>query len=169
MEKKSCNEKVCRRCGWCCTHLGMSVDISLEEDKRVKRIVFESSGVVYIRPISRFFLSFSPENAKTLKSLAKKLNIKADIRPNKLIYDKKKDKVIIYDFFLNHNVCPFYNKKEKSCRIYNDRPVACRKFPNIDNSYSKEVAGFIKKKGISFEGLDYEEALKKCKSFCKLW
>lgn len=169
MDKKTCTEKVCQRCGWCCTNLGMSVDISKEEDERIKRMVFKKAGVIYLRPINKFFLSFSPEKAKKLKTLAKKMKLKVDIKPNKLIYDKSKDKVIIYDYYLNHEVCPFYNEKKKACAVYNDRPESCKKFPNIDNSYSEEIAKFIKKNKIEFSGITYEKAVKKCKSFSKLF
>lgn len=168
MDKKTCIEKVCKRCGWCCTNLGISVDISKEENEKIKRMVFGSSGVIYLRPINKFFLSFSPEKAKKLKALAKKLKLKVNIKPNKLIYDKSKDKVIIYDYYLNHEVCPFYNENEKACTIYSDKPEACKKFPNIDNSYSKEVNDFVKKNKIEFSGITYEEALRKCRSFSKI-
>jgi len=162
MEKKTCTEKVCQRCGWCCTNLGISVDISKEEDENIKRMVFEKSGVIYLRPISKFFLSFTPEKADKLNTLAKKLNLKVDIRPNKLIYDQNTDKVIIYDYYLNHEICPFYNKEKKGCTIYEDRPGSCKKFPNIDSEYSKEIANFVKKNKIEFKDTTYEEALKKC-------
>lgn len=160
MEKTSCHEKVCKRCGWCCTNLGMAVDISDEEEEKVKKVVFEKSGVIYLRTISKFFLSFSPETAKKLKEHARKSGIRVDIKPNKIIYDKNKDKAVIYDYYLNHTKCPFY--KDKSCLVYKDRPAACRKFPNIDSSYAKEVAVFVKKNKIDFSGITYEEAVKKC-------
>ena len=168
MEKKTCTEKVCQKCGWCCTNLGISVDISKEEDENIKRMVFEKAGVIYLRPINKFFLSFTPKKADKLKAIAKKRNLKVDIRPNKLIYDQNTDKVIIYDYYLNHEICPFYNKEKKSCTIYEDRPESCKKFPNIDSSYSKEIAKFVKKNKIEFKDTTYEEAIKKCKSFCKI-
>jgi len=166
MEKKSCHEKVCKRCGWCCTSLGKEIGLSMEEDKKLKKLVFEGSGVIYLRSLNRYFLAMLPGTAEKLKKRAKKMGIKADIRPNKLIYDKKTGKVIIYDYYLNHTKCPFY--KDKECLVYEDRPAACRKYPNIDSSYAKEVKDFVKKNKIDFSGLSYEEALKKCKSGCKL-
>lgn len=162
MEKTSCTEKVCKRCGWCCTSLGKEIGISKEEDEKLKKIVFEKSGVVYIRSLNKYFLAMSPEIAEELKKKAEELGIKAEILPNKLIYDKKNDKVIVYDYYLNHEVCPFYDKESKTCKVYETRPMACKKFPNIDNSYAKEVKKFIAKNKISFDSLSYEEAVEKC-------
>ena len=165
MEKKSCTEKVCKRCGWCCTSLGKEIGLNREEDKKLKKLVFEGSGVIYLRSLNRYFLAISPETAEKLKKRAKNMGIKADIRPNKLIYDKSTGKVIIYDYYINHKKCPFY--KGNSCLVYKDRPAACKKFPNIDHSYSKEVAAFVKKNRISFSGLRYEYASRKCADFLK--
>ncbi len=166
MEKTSCHEKVCKRCGWCCTSLGKEIGLSHEEDEKLKKLVFESSGVIYLKSLNKYFLAMLPETAEKLKKHAKKIGIKADIKPNKLIYDKNKGKVIIYDYYLNHTKCPFYKGKE--CLVYEDRPAACKKFPNIDSSYAKEVNDFVKKNKIDFSGASYEEALEKCKSFSKL-
>ena len=96
---------------------------------------------------------------------AKEKGINVEILPNKLIYDKKKDNVYVFDYYLNHGKCPFYQHKE--CTIYEDRPLACKKYPRIDNSYSKEVAEFVKKNKIDFSDLSYEDALKKCKEKIK--
>ena len=104
------------------------------------------------------------EEMEKLKSLAKKLNINVVIKPNKVIFGKKKG-AIIYDWYLNHKVCPFY--KDHACVVYEDRPVACRKFPNGNLNYSKEVADFIRENKIDFSDVSYEEAFTKCKLFCK--
>jgi Fe-S-cluster containining protein len=166
MEKKTCTEKACKRCGWCCTHLGMEVDLTEKEEEDLKKVVFEKSGVIYLRPIKKFFLAVTKEEKEKLEKHAKKLGIKVEILPNKLIYDKNTGKVHIFDYYLNHTECPFY--REFECRAYEDRPEACRKFPNIDNSYAKAVAKFVKKNKIDFSGVSYEEAVEKCKSGCKV-
>jgi Fe-S-cluster containining protein len=167
MEKTSCSEKTCKRCGWCCTSLGKEIGISSEEDEKLKKLVFEKSGVVYLRSLNRYFLAMLPETAEKLRKKAEELGVKAEILPNKLIYDKKNDKVIVYDYYLNHEICPFYDKKSKSCKVYDDRPLSCKKFPNIDNSQAKEVADFVKKNKISFEELSYKEAVEKVKKEIK--
>ena len=164
MEKTSCNEKVCKRCGWCCKNLGKEIGINAEEDEKLKKIVFEKSGVIYLRSLNKYYLSMSPEIAEKLKKQAEKLDIKVEILPNKLIYDKKNDKVTVYDYYLNHETCPFYDKESKSCKVYAYRPLSCKKFPNIDNSQAKDVLNFVKKNNISFEGVSYEEAVEKCSS-----
>ncbi len=166
MEKKSCTEKVCKRCGWCCTNLGIEVDLKKDEEQKLRRYIFRKTGVIYLRKINKFFLAISKEEAAKLKKHSKNTGIKVEISPNKLIYDKSKDKVIVFDWYLNHEVCPFY--KDKACLVYEDRPLACKKFPNIDDSYSKEVAKFVKKNKIDFSGVTYAEAVGKCRSFCRL-
>jgi len=167
MEKTSCHEKKCKKCGWCCTALGKEIGISDQEDDKLKRLVFERAGVIYLRSLNDYFLAMSPKTAEKLKTHAKKMGIKVDIKPNKLIYDRNTDKVIVYDYYLNHTICPFYDK-DKGCLVYEDRPAACKKFPNIDNSYAREVEKFIKDNNIDCTVISYEDALKKCESFCKL-
>jgi len=167
MEKTACHEKDCKRCGWCCTSLGTEIGISDQEDDKLKRMVFEKAGVIYLRSLNSYFLAMSPKTAEKLKEQAKKLKITVDIKPNKFIYDTKTKKVIIYDYYLNHKKCPFYDEKNKTCIVYNDRPAACKKFPDIDNSYAREVEKFIVDNKIDCSGITYEEALEKCESFCK--
>lgn len=162
MEKKSCTEKVCKKCGWCCTNLGKDIGLNKEEKEKLRKLVFEKSGVIYLRDVSRFYLAMSKEEKEKLEKRGKELGIDVDIKPNKMLYDKKTGKVIIYDYYLNHGQCPFYRDKE--CSVYEDRPIACRKFPNIDHSYSQELAEFVKKNNLDFSGISYEEALKKCSS-----
>jgi Fe-S-cluster containining protein len=168
MEKKSCEEKVCKRCGWCCTHLGIEIQIDENEDDSLRRYIFRKTGVIYLRKINKFFLAMKPGTAEKLKKHAKSLGIKAEILPNKLIYEKKKGKVYVYDYYLSHEVCPFYDKAKKSCLVYSDRPVECRKFPKMKIIYSKQVDAFVRKNQIDILGTPYEEAVEKCASFCKL-
>ncbi len=166
--KKSCNEKKCKRCGWCCTHLGMEVGLSPEEEEKLRRVIFEKAGVIYLRDLRKFFLAMKEDEKLRMEARAKELGIKVEILPNKMVYDSRTGTVFVFDYYLNHEQCPFYIEgKESSCRIYEDRPVACRKFPNIDNSYSKEVADFLKKNSITFSASDYEIALDKCRDFIK--
>jgi len=101
----------------------MAVDLTDDEEEKLKKLVFQKSGVIYLRTIKKFFLAVDKEEAEKLKEHAKKLGINAEIKPNKIIYDKGEDKVIIYDYYLNHEVCPFY--RDNSCKVYNDRPIAC--------------------------------------------
>lgn len=127
----------------------------------LKRQIFSKTGVIYSRRISRFFLAMKPETAEKLKQRASQLGIKIEILPNKLIYDKKSGKVIVYDYYLNHEKCPFY--LEGKCIVYDDRPLECRKFPRMKIIYSKQLDAFVRKNNISFEGVSYEEAEEKCR------
>ncbi len=36
---------------------------------------------------------------------------------------------MIYDFFINHKVCPFL--KDNKCTVYPNRPEICRQFPHV--------------------------------------
>ncbi|MBN2112136.1 YkgJ family cysteine cluster protein [Candidatus Woesearchaeota archaeon] len=165
MEKTSCNEKVCKRCGWCCTNLGKEIDLTEDEELKLKKHIFNKVGVVYIRTLRKFYLALSPEEARVLKNEAKKLGINLEVLPNKLIYDKDNNKVIVYDYYLNHDSCPFY--KKNLCTVYEKRPASCRQFPSTKRSYMKEVEKFIKKRKINLLNTYYDETVEKCREFLK--
>lgn len=165
MEKKFCKEKICQRCGWCCTSLGKEVNLSSEEEANLKKYIFNRCGVIYLRTLKKFYLSVSPEEARVLKNQAKKLRINIKILPNKIIYDRENSKVIIYDYYLEHDSCPFYNGN--SCLIYEKRPSSCRQFPNVNRSYLKEVEKFVKKRRINLLETYYHEAYDKCSDYFK--
>jgi len=142
----------------------MGVNLTGKEEEKMKRYIFRKTGVIYLRTISNFYLSMAKEEMEKLKEHAKNLKINVEIKPNKVIFDKKKG-AIIYDWFLNHKICPFY--KGHACLVYEDRPVACREFPHGKLNYSQQVADFVKKNRIDFSDVSYEEAFTKCKLFCK--
>lgn len=148
-------------------HLGIEIPIDEKEGDSLRRYIFKKTGVIYLRKINRFFLAMKPETAEKLKNHAKRLGIKAEILPNKLIYEKKKGKVHVYDYYFNHEICPFYDMAKKSCLVYADRPVECRKFPKMKVIYSKQVDAFVRRSKIDTLSTSYEEALEKCRSFCK--
>lgn len=166
MEKKSCSEKVCKRCGWCCTNLGREIDLTPGEEETLKKRIFERSGVIYLRSIRKFFLPVSSEEADKMRKAAVRLGIDIEIKPNKIFFDRKNNKTIVYDYYLNHDRCAFY--ADNACLIYKDRPAACRKFPVMGISCAGEVAEFARKNSIDFSGISYEEALKKAQNLCKL-
>ena len=78
-------------------------------------------------------------NSSYYKSQGRIKNLKIDLKPSLKIPDEKIKKNIVVYYQFNHKDCPFY--KNKSCLIYNERPILCRAFPVI-------TTGLISKKGI---------------------
>jgi Fe-S-cluster containining protein len=73
-----------------------------------------------------------PKEAKKLRRLAEKRNLKLTIYPQQgFTYEHKKTikPDIIYSYQIADKVCPFLIEEKNRCSIYEDRPSACRAFP----------------------------------------
>lgn len=86
-----------------------------------------------------------PEEKQRIEILAKNLGIHIDIIPRIGLSDDNKgpEKIIAYQMMgkeQNGNTCPFLDKESKSphggfaCKIYNQRPLACKAYPLIETS-----------------------------------
>lgn len=86
-----------------------------------------------------------PEEKQRIESLAKDLGIHIDIIPRIGLSNGGKcpEKIIAYQMMgkdQNGNTCPFLDKNAKSphggfaCKIYNQRPLACKAYPLIETS-----------------------------------
>jgi Fe-S-cluster containining protein len=123
-----------------------------------------------------------PEEKASIERLAEKLEIKVRILPRLAIGKEFPEKVIAYQMMgknVDGDLCPFLDveSNEKSphggynCRIYSERPLACRAYPVID--VSKEATlddhcQFCKKfstSKVAIDGIQKEiEALAKIKA-----
>ena len=85
-----------------------------------------------------------PEEKIAIEKLAKKMNVKVKIIPRLAVGMKSSEKVIAYQMMGKNNdgdFCPFLDSEsgERSphggfkCRIYSERPLACRAYPVIDS------------------------------------
>ena len=88
-----------------------------------------------------------PEEKQKIESFAKKQSISATILPRIGISEKndKPDKILAYQLMgkeLNGNTCPFLDTESDDrsphggykCKIYQDRPLACRAYPLMESS-----------------------------------
>lgn len=128
MDRFLCNKNpksICLRCGGCCSIRELD-SYSETEDYDIRRKLYEEFGYIYIYPLNRLTINLNKSEVKKLKQEALKINILLDILPKKIVFENNKLKVL--DWFLDHNVCPFFDK-ELGCKIYEQRPKICKEFP----------------------------------------
>ena len=123
-----------------------------------------------------------PEEKTAIEDLAKNMSIKIKIVPRLAVGKEFPEKVIAYQMMGKNDdgdLCPFLDieSSERSphggfnCRIYSERPLACRAYPVIDAGKAATLDGhcqFCKKFSTTkagIEGLHQEiEALAKIKA-----
>ena len=128
-----CNKKEeCKFCAECC-RFREKTDFNEKEESDIKRALFAKTGTLYLYPFSRYTINITAEEKKILEEVAKKKEIEINILPKKIFITD--EGIIIYDYFIDADVCPFLTADNK-CSIYEKRPLICRQFPNIgyDNS-----------------------------------
>ena len=88
-----------------------------------------------------------PEEKKRMELLAAKNDIKITILPRIAVSEKKSDgpdEILAYQMMgrdLNGNTCPFLETESSkrsphggyACKIYDDRPLACRAYPVLEH------------------------------------
>ncbi len=117
----------CERCGECC-RFDSPLTLTPSEEKTIKKRLFEETGFLYIYPFSRFGLGIQTYEYGKAKELARKKRVKLKILPKKIVYDSRSNKAIVFDWFLDHKVCPFLSEGNE-CLIYKERFELCRLFP----------------------------------------
>lgn len=140
----------CKRCGNCCIiRQSEIVKLTDEEDYKIRKKLYENTGIIYLYPLKHYTISLTKEEKDTLETEAQKLKIKIKILPKKITINTNKTlenakhfrgaknsnkffstKAEIIDYFLDHDICPFL-KNKNFCLIYNSRPQVCRIFPHI--------------------------------------
>ncbi len=124
-----------------------------------------------------------PEEKAAIEHLAEEMNIRVKIIPRLAIGKGTPEKIIAYQMMgkdKDGNLCPFLDigtdKRSPhggfNCKIYSDRPLACRAYPLIDATYKTATfdshCQFCKKFSTtecSSQGLQQEfEALAKIKT-----
>lgn len=161
MKCESCRKAgVCVRTGECC-HIREDVKINPEEDARYKLAVYDTSGVIYLYPLSRYTISVSHDEAKWMQNEAQRRNITLSILPKRVIYDENTQKALVYDWFVDHDVCPFLHGTNH-CSIYPNRPDICKDFPfkHLKTNQLQEIKSFISAHQIQISTRPYEEVVK---------
>ena len=147
LEKKNACSKtfVCTQCGECC-HIRENKNIDHVEEKNYHNYMFKHFGIIYLAKLTDITINISPNEKKVLDKIAKEKDITLNIKPKRAVYDQKNHQLIIIDYFIDHDICPFFDKKHKSCTVYNFRPYICRSYPlTSTKSYGKCI----------FKKLDY--------------
>ena len=150
-----CNKELpCIGCAECCR---FREKINLDEDEeKIKIALFQKTGTIYLYPFSRYTINITKDEKEILEKKARKKNLIIRILPKKVFLTK--DSILIYDYFIDHDVCPFLTEENK-CSIYESRPKICQDFPEMkySNNVFEEFQKEYDKKVIKE---DYDSCLK---------
>ena len=116
----------CLKCGGCCRIRDVPI-LSDEEDLTLRKKIYNKIGILYLYHLNRYTISLSNEEKEILSKLANDKNISLKIIPKKIHIIN--GEYVIEDWSLDHDICPFYDKKKKQCSIYEVRPIVCKTFP----------------------------------------
>ncbi len=119
----------CTLCGSCCHIREKDKGISNEEEEQYRHYMFNKFGIIYLARLTDITINVWPEEAEKLKEEAKIKGVKLKIVPKRAVYDKSHHELIILDYYLDHDICPFFDKKSKLCGVYSIRPIICRSYP----------------------------------------
>jgi Fe-S-cluster containining protein len=149
MSKFGCDKHTegCVRCAECC-NFSSRITLTPSQERLIKERLFEETGFLYIYPFTRFGIGIQSYEYGKAKKLSEKQGIKLKLLPKKMVYDKKTKKTIVFDWFMDHKICPFLKNKNE-CRIYAERFDLCRLFPETDKKTPK-IEERLKKLGRLF-------------------
>lgn len=117
--------------------------MEVKDEEAIKVQVYRRTRVLYLYPLNRYTISLSHEEKARLERIGKERNVPITILPKKVIYDAVNDKARVWDWFVDHEVCPFL-RGDNECTIYEDRPEICRMFPEIKNEQFFEIQQAVK-------------------------
>jgi Fe-S-cluster containining protein len=162
LSRFKCGKKTeCVRCAGCCSNIREKQFLHKADDFILRKKIYEKTGILYLEPLHHYTISLTLKEKKVIESDAKKLGIKLKISPKKIVYDNKKNKFAVVDYFYDFDRCPLLDKKTNACRIYSHRPKICRDFPFLKTEKSRIYA--------KIDGLSFEEVLKKVKQAKKFF
>lgn len=129
LEKKNNASKkfICTQCGECC-HIREKKNITDKDEQNYFNYMHKHYGIIYLAPLSQITINILPEEKYILEQEAKKKNIILNIKPKRAIA-LKNNELLILDYFIDHEICPFFDKKNKLCIAYDKRPLICRSYP----------------------------------------
>lgn len=133
MKEYECKKTLaCERCGDCCRFRPPKT-FSEFEDHSIRKVMYGKTGIIYPYHMDRFTISITGPEKEVMEKRAKEKDLNLTILPKKVVI--KEGKIIVLDWFLDHDQCPFLNDTN-ICSIYEARPLICQVFPR--NHYSKE-------------------------------
>lgn len=119
----------CVQCGECCHIRERDKDISAEDEEKYRQYMYGRFGILYLARLTDITINVWPEEAEALKMKAKSMDINLRIAPKRVVYDSKHHEIMILDYYIDHDICPFFNTRKKLCGVYADRPIICRSYP----------------------------------------
>lgn len=119
----------CTQCGQCCHIRERDKGISTDEENTYKQYMFQKFGIIYLAKLSDITINIWPEEAEILRKEANAKNINIKILPKRAVYDEKNHELIILDYYIDHDICPFFDGKRRLCGVYDVRPIICRSYP----------------------------------------
>ncbi|GIU69619.1 MAG: hypothetical protein KatS3mg002_0855 [Candidatus Woesearchaeota archaeon] len=130
LEEKNKNSKIfiCTQCGECC-HIREKKDISEEEEKAYFSYMYNNFGIIYFAKLSDVTITIWPEEKEVLEKIAKEKGVNISFKSKRGYYDAEDKSLIIIDYYIDADICPFFNRKAKQCTIYENRPLICRSYP----------------------------------------
>src|SRR3989339_106874 len=133
LEKKNNASKtfICTQCGECC-HIREKKNITDKDEQNYFNYMHKHYGIIYLAPLSEITINISPEEKHILEQEAKNKNIDLSIKPKRAIA-LKSNELLILDYFIDHDICPFFDRKNKLCTVYDKRPLICRSYPLLSS------------------------------------
>lgn len=130
LEKRNNESKVfiCTQCGECC-HIREEKNINKEQENNYFAYMYKSFGILYFARLSEITINVWPEEKEILEKEAEKKDINISIKPKRGFYNKKDNAFVIIDYFIDHDICPFFDEGKKQCGVYDNRPMICRSYP----------------------------------------
>jgi Fe-S-cluster containining protein len=124
----------CVQCGSCCHIRERDKGISIEDEEKYRQYMFAKFGILYLARLSDITINVWPEEAEILKKEAESKSIKLKILPKRAVYDEKHHELLILDYYIDHDTCPFFDSKKKLCEVYKSRPIICRSYPLLTSN-----------------------------------
>lgn len=154
LEKKNNESKlfICTQCGECC-HIREQKNISVEQEDAYFSYIYKDLGLLYFARLSDITINVWPEEKEELEKQAKNKGITINIKPKRGFYNKKDKAFIIIDYFIDHDICPFFDEKKKQCGVYEHRPLICRSYPLLTTN----TLGKCKYKKLDVNAYDSEK------------
>ncbi|HSU72507.1 MAG TPA: YkgJ family cysteine cluster protein [Candidatus Binatia bacterium] len=161
--------KPCREAGHCvrtgeCCHIREKLTIDEQEERTLKQHVYATSGVVYLYPFARYTISLTHPEAQWMREEAKRRKLTFNVLPKKILFDPKTGIAVVYDWFVDHDVCPFLEGKN-NCTIYPNRPQICKDFPfhHLKKSQLEEIKTFISEHELQILDEPYDDIVRKAR------
>jgi Fe-S-cluster containining protein len=120
--------------------------------------MYQSFGIIYLASLHEITINVWPEEKELLEAEAKKRGISINIRPKRAVYNPKSNELVILDYFIDHDICPFFDSSHKTCTVYDIRPLICRSYPLL----TTQTMGKCRYKKLDFNayGSEIDEAKK---------